>query len=112
MAVKVFRPEHSEPGPVIGDYLLLPYGYKYNSEYLTFKPGDCIKLFNGGKYEIDSVVKVELEKPYCDVLCRMRYGISIKRAMQIWKHNAVCKGYGNKAISDEECLLVRYKRNM
>lgn len=112
MAAKVFKPEHSEPGPIIGDYLLLPYGYKYNNDYLTFKSGDKIKLFNGGTYGITSVTRVEMNKPYCDVLCRMRYGISIKRALQIWQHNAVCKGYGKKAVSDEICLLVHYERNM
>lgn len=106
---RVFKASHAELGPLIGSFILLPYGYSYNEDYLRFKQGDQIKLFNGGKYEIISVCLFNLKDPGCDAICNMRYGIGIKRLLQIWKKNAVYEGYGPKAISEDECLIVRYK---
>lgn len=90
------------------DYILLPYGYSYNKEYLSFKKGDKIKLFNGGTYLIDSVSIIKTKEAYADSLCRMRYGVGIKCAFSKWKTNAMLEGCGPKVLSEDECLLVCY----
>lgn len=107
---KIFKVTHAEPGEQLWDYILLPYGYSYNRDYLSFKEGDKIKLFNGGKYNIKSVSKIKIQEAYADALCRMRYGVGIKYAFSRWKSNAILEGHGAKALSDEECLLVCYEK--
>lgn len=107
---KTFRATQEEPGPQLCDYILLPYGYSYNKEYLSYKNGDKIKMFNGGTYQILSVSKIKTRDAYADALCRMRYGVGIKYALSHWKDNALLEGHGKKALSDEECLLLCYEK--
>ena len=49
-----------------------------------------------------------MSSPLTDILCRMRYGISLKGAMVRWKTNVRLEGNSSKVISDEECLMVVY----
>lgn len=108
---KTFKIAHMEPGAFRLGYILLPVGYSYNTDIAKAKKGDVIRLFDGGKYEIFSVRKLRLDKPGTDILCRMRYGITIKAAIMRWKMNARLEGHGDKVVSDEECLWVVYEAN-
>lgn len=106
----IYKLSHAEPGEQLWDYILLPYGYSYNKEYLSCKPGDQIKMFNGGKYLIRSVSLIRMKDKYADDLCRMRYGVGIKHAFSHWRNNAELEGHGPKAVSDEECILMCYEK--
>lgn len=90
------------------DYILLPVGYSYNAEWSGAKKGDIIRFWDGGEFPIYSVRKLRLNSAAVDILCRMRYGITIKRALQKWQMNAKLEGHGMKAISTDECLWVIY----
>ena len=41
-------------------------------------------------------------------LCFARYGITLRKALQIWQTNAFAQGYGRNAVSNEECLIIIY----
>ena len=109
---KIFRAKHDRPGDFQLDYILLPVGYSYNAEWLEAKKGDILRLWDGSEYRIFSVRKLDLKKAInADILCRMRYGITIKRALQIWQRNAKLEGHGAKAVSIDECLWVIYEQD-
>ena len=108
---KTFKTNHAEPGDFHLDYILLPIGYAYNAEWGRAKKGDYVKLWDGGRYKIFSVRKLQLNKPIADILSRMRYGITIKRALQKWQMNALMEGNGKNAVSKDECLWVIFERN-
>lgn len=105
---KTFKTTHMEPGPLHLDFIILPVGYSYNADIAAAKKGDTIRLADGGEYPIFAVRKVSTDKPYADMLCRIRYGITLKGAMMRWKMNARLEGHGEKAISEDECLWVVY----
>lgn len=106
---KIFRAKHSEPGDFRLGYILLPCGYAYNADYSNAKKGDILRLFNGGDYRIFSVKKLKISSIECDILCRMRYGITIKGALSRWQMNAKLEGHGMRAVSEDECLWVVYE---
>lgn len=105
---KTFRVKHSEPSDFHLGYILLPIGYSYNAEWKNAKKGDILRFWDGGDYPIYAVRMVKLNKAEADILCRMRYGITIKRALQIWQANAKMEGHGTKVVSAEECIWVIY----
>lgn len=105
---RTFRVKHDRPGDFHLGYILLPIGFAYNAEWREAKKGDILRLWDGSEYTIFAVRRVDLRKPNADILCRMRYGITIKRAIQIWQTNAKLEGHGAKAISLDECLWIIY----
>ena len=107
-STKTFKVKHAEPGDFKKGYILLPVGYNYNSEWMSAKKGDLLKLWDGGLYPIFAVRRINLSKPEADILCRMRYGIPIKRCIDVWKKNARLEGHSPNAISTEECLWIIY----
>lgn len=108
---KTYRVNQMEPGPYSRlDYILLPIGYFYNAEWGRARKGDRIKFFNGGSYRIASVRKISLKRLETDLLCRMRYGISLTRAIQQWRLNAFLEGNGKNSISSDECLWIFYEK--
>jgi len=88
------------------DYILLPYGYAYNADIAKAKKGDKIRFLDGEDKTIFAVRKIKLPKPETDILCRMRYGITIAGALMRWQTAAQLAGHGKKAISTDECLWV------
>lgn len=108
---KILRAKHSEPGDFRLNYILLPLGFSYNSEFLTAKKGDTLRIFDGGDYPIFSVRTVKIHSAAADILSRMRYGVTIKRVLQIWQSNARLEGHSSKVISEDECLWVIYDLN-
>jgi len=106
---KVFKPLHRVPGEMQLDYILLPYGLFYNKtkDFLNAKKGDILRFFNGPEYEIDSVALIRQDR-LCDILCRMRYGISWDKAFAQWKKYALLEGNGHDVLSTTECLFVAY----
>jgi len=105
---KTFKVNHAEPGDFRMGYILLPFGYSYNSEWSGAKKGDVIKLWGGGEYPIYAVRKIKMSSPEADILSRIRYGITIKGILQRWRSNAKMEGHGSRVVSDEECLWVIY----
>lgn len=106
-----FKPNHAEPGDFYLDYILLPYGIYYDKtkQFADAKQGDILRFYNGPEYIIDSVSLIKQDR-VCDVLCRMRYGISWKAAFEKWKQYAMLEGNGRDILSTEECLLVVYEK--
>lgn len=108
---KTFKIAHLDPGPLHLDFVILPVGYSYNADIASAKKGDMIRLADGGEYPIFSVRKVKSDKPFADLLCRIRYGITLRGCLMRWKMNARLEGHGEKAISEDECLLVVYSKH-
>lgn len=108
---KIFNIAHTDSGPLHLDYIVLPVGYSYNADIANAKKGDLLRFADGNECSIFSVRKVRMDKPDADLLCRIRYGITIKGAMMRWKMNAKLEGHGEKAISQDECLWVIFERN-
>jgi len=106
---KTFRVPHMPAGPMHLDFIVLPVGYSYNADIASAKKGDTLRLGDGSTYEIVSVRKMSAGKPEVDLLCRIRYGITLRGAFMRWKMNARLEGHGEKAISEDECLLVVFK---
>lgn len=106
---RIFRPEHTEPGPFRLNFILLPYGeyYKKAQDMLGAKRGDVLRIYGGEDYEIDSVFRIT-DARMCDTLCRMRYGTSWSVAYDIWKTYSRAEGYGKDALSKTECIMVVY----
>lgn len=106
---KTFKVPHMPAGPMHLDFIVLPVGYSYNADIVSAKKGDTLRLGDGSSYEIVSVRKISAKKAETDLLCRIRYGITLKGAFMRWKMNARLEGHGEKAISEDECLLVVFK---
>lgn len=98
-----------DPGVFHLDFILLPVGYSYNSEIADAKRGDVLRLADGGSHTIEFVKRIPLNKSFADMLCRIRYGITLKGAVSRWKMNARLEGHSEKAISLDECLWVVFK---
>lgn len=103
---RIFRVQHSEPGDFQLDYILLPCGYSYNTEIARAKKGDKIRWLAGEDWTIFCVRRIKLLCPDTDILCRMRYGITIQGALMRWQAAAQIAGHGKNAISTDECLWV------
>ena len=108
---RTYRVKHYEPGEFRLNYILLPVGYSYNAAISQAKIGDKVRFFDGGLYPIVSIRRLNLHSVNADILCKMRYGITLKAAMQRWQMNAKLEGHGTKAISEDECLWVIYDEN-
>lgn len=104
---KEFRPIHEIPGDAHWDFILLPCGYILNRGYEDASSGDILVFHGGEKRSIRAVRKIAMDS-LCDALCRMRYGVPIKRALMQWQNNAVLLGSGKRSVSQEECLIVFY----
>lgn len=93
------------------DYILLPYGvfYEKTKNFLDARKGDILRFFNGPEYEIHSVSLIPQDR-VCDILCRMRYGISWEVAFSKWLRYARMEGHGKDILSTRECLLVVYDK--
>ena len=105
---KIFRAKHAEPGEFRLGYILLPVGYSYNADIAQAKKGDTLRLFDGGDYPILVVRRLKMKDPNTDILCRMRYGITLKGALMRWRTNAKMEGHGSQAVSEDECLWIIY----
>lgn len=103
-----FRAFHDTPRDFHADYILLPLGYSYNRDFLSAKEGDLIKFGDGKVYSLLRVGILSLKNPATEGLCFARYGITLRKALQIWRTNAFAQGYGRNAVSDEECLIIIY----
>lgn len=109
---RIFKPSHEEPKDFYLDYILLPYGqfYEKTRVFLEAKTGDILRFFNGPEFPIESVTLIKCDK-VCDILCRMRYGISWEAAFSRWCRYVMLEGNGRSILSKEECIFVVYRRN-
>ena len=108
--VKIYRVAHDEPGEMLLNYILLPYGsfYEKTRVLLDAKPEDTLRFFNGPDVKIESVMLIACDK-ICDFLCKMRYGITWDKAFKKWLSYARMEGHGKDILSRTECLLVVYR---
>lgn len=104
----LFKINHSSPGDVYADFILLPLGLKMNRNIISYKRGDRIKFLDGKVYYIVSAGILDMGNPVVAGLCFLRYGITLKKLMLHWAESAIAYGYGKKAVSKEECLLIVY----
>lgn len=100
---------HSEPGDPVFGYFLLPYGifYEKTRVFLDAKPGDPMRFFNGPECRIVKTMLVS-DPSLCDLLCRIRYGVSWAVAFKRWLGYALMEGNGKDILSPNECILVAY----
>lgn len=105
---RTFKPVHEKPGDFHQDYILLPYGvfYERTKGLLSAKAGDILRFFNGPEYPIERVELIEGRM--CDVLCRMRYGISWEAAFRKWQKYATLDGHTKDILSKDHCIMVIY----
>lgn len=87
-------------------YILLPYGYEYNSSLKYAAEGDRIRFLNGDEAEILSTCAVQLKSKLAGTLCAMRYGHSLVSVMAAWRNTAQIMGHKASIISEDVCLLV------
>lgn len=106
---KTFKVKHMEPKDFRLDYILLPIGFGYNEEYLDAQRGDKMRFFDGRTVVLEAIKKISLKGPIADLLCRMRYGITLKGAIMRWQDNARLEGHSGAIISLDECLWVVYE---
>lgn len=106
-----YKPQHQTPKDFHLDYILLPSGANYNTQWEKAKGGDMVYFVDGGSGEVVSVRKIRVDQAETDLLSWIRYGISIKRCLQIWSDIAVLEGNGRNAISDMYCYWVVFNKN-
>lgn len=107
-ARKYYKVFHDTPKDYFADYILLPLGYSYNREFLTLTEGQLLRFGDGKVYRFLRSGILDINSPGTDGLCFARYGITLKKAMRIWRINALAQGYGVNAISEKECLIIIY----
>lgn len=97
------------PGEPWLGFILLPYGLYYEKTrcFLDAKTGDRMQFLDGPEVTIDSVTVVEGER-MCDVLCRVRYGVKWKVALERWLRYARIEGHGKDIFVPEKCIMVVY----
>lgn len=100
----------SEPIGVKMDYILQPIGYSYNRDISEAKKGDTILFSDGKSYKIFAVRRIKLTSALADILCQMRYGVTIKKMLQIWQQDAMMLGHGRSVVSLDECIFITYNK--
>ena len=106
---KILRISHRTPENFYLGYVLIPFGYSYNSDIAKAKQGDTLRFVDGNDFPIVAVRRIKIDSAEADLLCRLRYGITIKGALMRWQSNAKLEGHGAKVISTEECLWVVFE---
>lgn len=90
-------------------WIIMPIGYYYNQELQKAKEGDILLFSDGKRREIEKIGVVPLKNWLTGYMCRKTYGIPLKGAWNKWKTNATFDGYGESALSRDECLLIFLK---
>lgn len=109
---KVFKLFHSKPQEPHGDYIILPVGYTYNRELLKIKAGDIIEFSDGKRHTVIKAGLIDAKSSAAEALCYIRYGISLTRALQIWKNRVTVLGYGANSINEDECIILTYGKEI
>lgn len=106
---KTYSVQHLDPKGLWLNYILLPYGefYDQTAQISKAKKGDILRFFQGGDHEIERVLKIP-QDDFCDMLCRIVYGIPLRMAIQKWQSYAVLEGNDRNVISSDYCLWVIY----
>lgn len=109
---KILEVAHSEPGPLWLDYILLPYGIYYDKTrpFLQAKKGDRMRFYKGPLVEI-KCVKLIPQDEICELLSRMRYGISFDKVFRKWQSYARLEGHSSGILSTKECIFVVYGKD-
>lgn len=90
-------------------FILFPYGefYPPAKRLGAAKKGDILRFYNGGEYPIERVLQIRQDE-FCDMLCRIRYGIPWRAAFRRWESNVVLEGHDRGVLSKEFCLWIIY----
>ena len=104
---RILSVNHTNPGEMWLDYILLPYGefYQKTKGALDLRKGDLVRMFNGPDRAVESVSLIDQDN-MCDFLCKMRYGISWKAAFEKWSRYAVLEGNAKDILSTKKCILI------
>ena len=111
--MKMYKPNHEEPGALWFDFILLPYGdfYDKTKDFLNAKRGDILRFFNGDDVPIEGVYLIDTGRVF-DALCRIRYNLSSEAVLRKWQDNARIQGYGRDIISREKFIMVILDRDV
>lgn len=99
---------HLYPEDCKYQFILLPVGLLYNVPIRRAKKGDIFEFYDGEKVVIEAVEVKLMQDVYVD--CKLRYGISIHKAIRKWQDYATVRGEDVNVISTDRCLKVWYKK--
>lgn len=108
---RILKPFHQPPGRFSFDFILLPCGYMLNREFNEAVKGDVLQFSDGSRREILLASRIPMDK-CCEGLCHMRYGVGMLAVLRKWRKNAILLGAGVDSVSDEECLIVFYGKEI
>lgn len=104
---RIFSVSHRPVKEYNIDFILLPLGYRYNTEFLEAKTGDIIQFFDGEKHMIYSVGSISSKTKVADILSVACYGKPIMRVKQLWRNEMVKLGHREDSITDQ-ILVIGY----
>jgi hypothetical protein len=107
---KVVKLHHDKCCNFEYDFIILPTGFRYNVDVQHLREGDIIKFVDGSKHLVHSIARISIKSAIADSLCRVRYGISILRAYEIWCQRLRVIKEDVKSISENECLVVFFRK--
>jgi hypothetical protein len=105
---KVVKVAHDKCENSAFDYVFFPIGYKYNDDIQSLRRGDIIRFLDGSEHWVSEVVRVQVGSAIANALCKARYGIGIKGAMEVWKERTRMQKLDVRVVSETECLVVFY----
>lgn len=94
------------------DFVIFPFGLKYNVDIQSLRRGDVIVFLDGSEHYVDSIVKVPIRSAIAESLCRLKYNIGIMRAYEIWRERLRLRKENVKAMNNNECLIVFYHKQV
>ena len=108
--VKQLALEHDMCKDAKKDFIILPIGFKYNEEAQQLRNGDIIRFLDGSEHYVDSVAKIPVKSAIAGLLCRLRYGIEVDKAVELWKDRLRLQRMDIRAMSKNECLVICYHK--
>ena len=113
-SVRIFHRDIEQPLTL---RIMLPFGYMYNRELLTLRPGDTMELYNDSydyyqSYEILFMRKVRFDSLEFKQELILAYGksVTLQSVFKRWCNYAIMNGHEKESISREECLLFILRR--
>jgi hypothetical protein len=105
---KFVKLEHDKCEESLKDFIIVPVGFKYNTELQALRKGDIIQFLDGSEHYVDCTVQVPRHSAIADALCRFRYNISVDKAVEIWKQRIALRKQDVRAMNERECLIIFY----
>jgi hypothetical protein len=95
-------------------YAIVPFGLYMNAALLKAKPYDIIRFLNGWRKDDKVLVRtcrISVNTSAFDFMLKSIYGERTRweDIRNSWEMKAVIEGYGRKAFSPDECLMIEVK---